>query len=194
MSLFSFLKRTPPTFERAVKLNSLVHVVIDVQKEFCDPLYTTFRGTKHTDEIAQRINGVSKNLRALNIPTVIVYSTPFNGRSIKTSRGGLHHLEVSKDDLLAYKHTDSAFSSGPLKTILRDLRRKNILVSGFNAGFCVLDTVTDAIDNKYKPWLIHDCIGQDQGHQLAIPRHIQNMKDAGARTVHSKDVRRALAL
>ncbi len=180
-------------FKEAVQSGDCVHVTIDVQRLYCDPNYSNpetgeIRGTKHTDDVAQRIAVVSTQLREF-MPTIIVYFAQKPNEGLAHAGGGLHHLKETKSDILCAKTTNSAMNSGTFQQELKKLNPGLVIVSGFNASACVLDTTLHLRKNDYDVSVIKDCIGADCGYQdRAIPRSLNIMRYRQVKVVSSNQI------
>ena len=170
---------TPVSFVCDVAL-----LVIDVQKEYCDPRGS--RGNRQTEEISQRIQAITPEFRAAKVP---VYAIHFDWtlKKKKTKEIDFHHFIPEKDDILVGKCTDSAFQSGPAKSLFRDHGRKLLLACGFNTSACVKSTVMDARREGYDVCLLTDMVGNDS-HNPSSPEYaIEEMKKSDV-TMTASDI------
>lgn len=162
------------------------HVVIDVQKQFCDPLYGR-RGTIHTEEISRKIAHSMPLFRQFGIQTLVIYM----GRPqdhIRVAAGGFHNIKTIKSDLVFKKEEKSPFSSPDFLPLLHDHGIKNMLVSGFNAGACVFDTVVDSLEQGFNVAVMKDLVGQDENRDDLIPVYLEQMQRRfGAYMTSSKE-------
>ena len=191
MTLTEYIAQNPMSFQ------TFVHLVVDVQRFFCDPTYVhaypkdhpdkePARGTKHTDMVSRHIAQITPAFRNLSIPTVIVYANEhepcWHGarkKAMYKAWGGFHYLQPDKGDILIDKNRKSAFLQTKLHKKLTKLGRTNILLSGFNSGACIAATAKSGIALNYNIWLQTDCIGQDNDYEYFIGEHIDQMRKIG---------------
>ncbi len=134
-------------------------LVIDVQKEFCDPAGR--RGNGETEEISGRIQSIVPAFRKAGVPVYAVYFSR-NGEK-NPQEIDFYKFQPAPEDKLVAKNTDSAFHSGKLKDILAADKPKLLLACGFNQIACVLDTVLSARQLGYDICLMEDLTGNDKG-------------------------------
>ncbi|MBU6474689.1 MAG: isochorismatase family protein [Alphaproteobacteria bacterium] len=132
-------------------------LVIDVQREFCDPWYS--RGNKETKAVSERIQSIAPAFRRAGVPVYAVYYST-TGEKERRDIDFYKFLPASEDQLFA-KSTDSAFESGRLKKALENDKRKLLLVCGFNQAACVKRTVLSARKEGYDVCLLEDLAGND---------------------------------
>ena len=164
---------------------NLAHLIIDVQALFCEA-YRAY-GTEHTENIAERILETSNDLRSLGIKTIIVYMDTDN-KGIDNACMGLYKIEKQPGDIPIPKTEDCAFEGSNLEEVLNYLNVNRLLVSGFNAGACVKDTVLSGLQRRFKIALMADCIGQDEHEEFIIPEELRQMQKAGALITSSEEI------
>jgi nicotinamidase-related amidase len=148
-----------------IKLNArnLAHVIIDVQREYCDPNFTPYfmrpRGNEYTASISKRIVTFADSLRQADIPTFVVYFS--RGDKPEHAGGGFYKLTPAPGDILVAKDHNSAFQGGHIDDELRRRNIKGLLISGFNLTACVRQTVIDARKHGYATHIVADCVGND---------------------------------
>lgn len=159
--------------------STFAHVIIDVQREFCDPEYGN-QGSNHTRDISQKIAEIKPHFTRAGVQTVIIYYAEYGREPLDHSRGGLYLVKKDPNDLQLVKATDSAFADDEIADILKARNIKNLLVSGFNAGACVYTSVRDGLSKGFRIALLEDCIGQN-GHngQYKVSDYIENMTELG---------------
>ena len=162
-------------------------VVIDVQREFCDPLRR--RGTRKTDEVSKKIGTLLPAFRAASLPVYMVYSAQQEQRRKSID---FYNVKTAKSDTIVRKQTDSAFQSGTFKTQMFNSSNTHLLVCGFNASACVMQSVLDGIRRGYSVDVISDLTGNDRLNCENVGAALERMKAKGARIVHSDDVFKAL--
>ncbi len=176
---------------RLIDPSTFAHVVIDVQRKFCAP--DMAHGNYHTHRVAGKIASALPAFRAAGIRTVIVYGDNFND-GYDNALGGPYRIEADPTrDILVPKRLNSAFTGGNLDNVLKALGVKNLFVSGFNAKFCVRETVEDALSLHYRVALVAGLIGQDKREcPSVIPRNIDYMVRLGACRTTTADALRFL--
>lgn len=151
-------KDCQPTEQRSdlstVTPGSYAHLVIDVQRVFCDPTYAHLpvpglrwlsdvfrRGTAKTDRLAGHIATVTDKVRRAGFPTYLAYMTGIfeNAQVTKCSTetgtvgggtGGFHKVRPTPGDIIVGKVKDSAFphpwAIGNAPDIDRSLRENKV--------------------------------------------------------------------
>lgn len=166
---------------------SFAHVIIDVQKMFCDP---AFSHGQHMGKVAAKIASIKQKFSAAGANTIIVYYNDL-GKTYEKAMGGPYLIENKPADILIRKDCDSAFLGSDIETILKERGIPNLFISGFNAGYCVKSTVLDGLARNFKIALLRDCIGQSghflpQDMQKCVTDHVNDMKIAGAYNTTSR--------
>ncbi len=138
-------------------------LVIDVQKEFCDP--RAGRGNQRTKRISEQISSIIPEFRKAGIPVYIVYSNRNAYKPHTEAERGLYKIAVLEGDTLVAKERDSAFAGGPLKDILERDNRKLLLTCGFNLSACVYETVMDARKHGFDVAVMRDLTENDTPNQ-----------------------------
>jgi nicotinamidase-related amidase len=119
-----------------------VHVVIDVQRGFCDPsyVYTPWlkwllrpfqRGSIEADRIAGRIASFTDEFRRAGFPTYLVYYRGNVHLHPDKANGGFHKVRPEPGDILVGKSRDSAFHQRGLEVVDRDRRVRDLEVLDF---------------------------------------------------------------
>lgn len=178
----------PPAF------STVRHLAIDVQGRTCDPRRE--QGTKEGEKIARAIQKTVSGLHEQEIPTVFVcdyrkqYTGEFNARVADLY---LVSPDRAKGDTLTRKTSDSAFEGTDLHDRLQQEGVSELVVTGFNAGYCLLKTVTDAVGLGYNVSVLTDCIGQssygNRTHDADAARRadtLSALEQAGATLTTSK--------
>lgn len=188
-SLAIFFGVNKVTF-RPAHPQSFAHVIIDVQKIFCDPAYNGF-GNIHTQNVSQKIAHIKPKFAASAAKTIIVYFG-YDGDKPHSAEGGLHLITKEEGDILIEKNDNSAFKGSFIEPVLIHYKAHYLFISGFNSGFCVKKTVLDGLEKGWKIALLTDCIGQDnREHSTRVTKDIEYMVKAGA---HPTTSATALAL
>lgn len=172
-------------------------IVMDVQREFCDPKYRIndpnySRGSEHTHFVASKIVDLVREFRRAKIKTITVYAD-INNEGIDTACGGLHLLTPLSADTNISKLENNAFSTkSNLSTYLHDNKITHLLMMGFNAGACVYASVDSAIRKGFDITVISDAVGQDNGLHGDINKYLRKMQVAGAKIFTSSSIISAL--
>lgn len=156
-----------PNINEEIK-KSTAHVIIDVQREFCDPKHERNRGTEETDRVSGVIaESIAPKFREAGMPTYLVFFTDdIDNPNIDKDSGGFYKLKPQEGDELVAKDTDSAFHSGNFKKLLEERGVRNLIVSGFNANSCVKRTVYSAIQEGINVCVLEDGVGNDNCNKL----------------------------
>jgi nicotinamidase-related amidase len=137
----------------------LALVVIDVQKEFCDPAGA--RGNAETREVSERIKRLVPEFRKAGIPTYVVY---FSKKAKHPWRIDFYKFKPDKGDVLIPKSDDSAFRGSNIRKVLERDNRKTLLACGFNLNACVRRTLLDAVAQGFDVHLLRDLTGNDNNN------------------------------
>ena len=160
-------------------------VIIDVQREFCDPDYRQ-RGTLETKSVATDIARLAPEFRSQDIPVYIVYLDEANEGYDKAC-GGPYLLEAEKQDTLIPKTEEDAFSSKELEKSLKEAEITHLLIMGFNASACVHQTTKSAIEKGLKVALLRNTIGEGDGKHFGRMASLSHFKDDGAIILSAQD-------
>ena len=166
---------------RNVKPHEYAHCIIDVQREFCDPKFSSRRGNKETNRVSGHIASVAPLFRAAHVTTYVIYFARGKNPCVSQAGGGLYKLRMSKDYIAVAKNRDSAFEGSDIGRILKRAGHRHLLVSGFNTNACVKSTVLDALCEGLRVDVMEDCVGNDN-HNIAsqTPQYIERMRANGA--------------
>lgn len=167
-------------------------MVIDVQKQFCDPQTNYKRGSFETNLIATNIQDASTAFRKASIP---VYAVHFGTKAKTAAEVDFHHFAPTPKDTLISKITNSAFEGPNNQTnkTLSDDGRKLLLMCGFNLSACVMTTAIDAVTYGYDVCVLEDLTGNDGSNRHCNKAiDIQIMKDSGVTFASSAEALRAI--
>ncbi|MDE1152742.1 MAG: cysteine hydrolase [Micavibrio sp.] len=177
----------PDDIELASSSN-IALLVIDVQKEFCDP--TGRRGNQQTAEVSRRIGSLVPEFRKAGIPVYMVY---FSHGEKKIKDIDFYEVKPEKSDVLVAKNRDSAFRGSNIETLLQKAGHRKLLTCGFNLNACVYSTVLDARSNGFQVTLLRDLVGNDKNNDDRYTDGcIQEMKEKGIQFTQSSEVLQAL--
>ena len=132
-------------------------LVIDVQKEFCDPKER--RGTKQTKAVSKHIRSIVPQFRKAGIPVYAVYNSPDGER--KPSDIDFYKFAPGPNDVVIAKNGDSAFKNSNIGDILKKDHKKLLLICGFNLSVCVAKTALDARASGFEVCLLRDLTADD---------------------------------
>lgn len=151
-------------------LSSCIYLTIDPQKHYCDPNFNPRRGTAATDKTCRAIAEAVPQLRDRKLRIGWVY-TSRHGEGPLQAFGGWHVVTPKASDLVAVKSRDAAIphpfdihtrGDGNLHDLLRQEKKKTLLVGGFNLAACVEDTVKSALAVGYDVFIVADLCGNDR--------------------------------
>lgn len=186
------LEQTPISYSPApgdIELpRDLALLVIDVQKEFCDP--NGSRGNKETREVSQRIKNLVPEFRKAGIPVYVIY---FAEQAKKVKDIDFYEFRPEKGDFIVAKNDDSAFQGSHIGKMLEKHGRKMLLACGFNLNACVFNTVMDARSKGYGVHLLRDLTGNDDHNDSSSTEsYLKQMQDKGVIITNAKDELRAI--
>ncbi len=164
---------------RKSAFNNAALLVVDVQREFCDPTYHP-RGSFETNMIAQNIAKLVPQFRKAGLP---VYAVHFGLPVNNIYEAHFHHFKPAKEDTLISKLSNSAFGrrgNQTAKTLHKD-GRQTLLVCGFNLSGCIKDTVLDARRAGFDVFVITDLCGNgNTNHDCDAAADLADMVKKGA--------------
>lgn len=167
-------------------LGEIALVVIDVQKEFCDPEAWSMRGNATTTEIAGRIAAFMPEMAAACIPSRIVYSAP---QPLPASRVDLYRIAAENPEDLLCKFNNCAFTGTQLHEKLKHQGVKLVLFAGFNTSACIKETLAN-LPPDYTPCLLEDLTGNDEDanrFERSLPA-LQALHEQGVPIARGRDI------
>lgn len=189
-SMIKNLFRRKPTLDEILSdMDSLAVVVVDVQKEYCDPRGR--RGLPTTHKIAKRIRGAIPAFKKIGLKIYPVY---FAHKDQKLRDIDFFRYRPDFSDTLIRKNDDSAFKGSAIDRILQGDRKKSLLVCGFNLSACVKDTILDARRKGYNVIMMEDLTGNDADNfgEAGRAGDTRKMKRRGVHVRKSADILKAL--
>jgi len=165
-------------------------LVVDVQKEYCDPEAWQRRGSKETEVVSERIQSLVPEFRKASVPVYAVYFS-LQGAKPASEVDFYKFMPDDKDTLIA-KSTNSAFKSSNIKEILEKEHKKLLLICGFNQAACVRETVLDARKAGFEVCLLDDLAGNDRLTSYYRDKAAQEMLRAGVVFASSEQVLKQL--
>lgn len=163
------------------KLGDTALFVIDVQDEFCNPART--RGTQRTHAAAERIADIIEDFRAEGVRIYSFYYRLPHEKGIDP-----YLYEPAGKDMVFRKTCDSVFQGTSVERLIRDANVKTVITCGFNLSACLYESVLDARKRGFDTIVAGDLVGD--GTNVAKPaiEAVREMKDQGARFLHSKKI------
>ncbi len=141
-------------------------LVIDVQREFCDPRHPERRGNAETVRISNRIAMTVPKFRSAGIPVYAIYYD--ETLLLEPHQVDWFKFRPAPGDILVPKNRNSAFEGSPIKEILEKNGYRTLLTCGFNRSSCVYATARDARKAGFDVLLLSDLTGNDNTpHSLA---------------------------
>lgn len=187
-SLAKFFGRKKLEF-RLVEPSRYAHLVVDVQRNFCDPLAGK-RGTRETDAVASEISRITPVFRNAGMPTYLIFCQKWSEPADKAF-GGFHKIQPAPTDILFGKISESAFEYSDLAETLKKAGTKTLIVSGFNTSACVNATVQGGLSEDFDVWVLKDCIANGKNFPKPEP-FLDLMRDRGAQLMTSRQALKRL--
>lgn len=138
-------------------------VIIDVQREFCDPTFQK-HGTAHTKSVAENIARLTPEFRKLRDLSVYVVHYDTKNEGFANAKGGAFLVQSQPQEQIT-KTDMSAITSSPLTERLKQKGITHLLLMGFNSSSCIYFTATEAMRAQFNVALLSDGIGES-GHNL----------------------------
>ena len=197
------------TLRAAFARAAAAHLVIDVQKQYCDPEtgYTARQPWGVRNDMARLVDGIAafaQRVRGAAPPVWVAHTSPMAlGEDAlpdapRTEAGlyapavdlealvpGLLYRQPRQDgDMVLAKQWRDAFNGTDLAARLRARGVNTLLLSGVFADQCVHSTAISAVKNGFDTYVVED---------LTMPAYYgsgyrQEMEDAGVRFVRSHNV------
>lgn len=145
----------------------LIDVINDMDFEGSETL------VRLAEPMARRLRALKKRARAAGLPTIYIndnfgkWRSDFRtqvDRCIKTGVPGRQVAKILKPDTRDYfvlKPKQSAFYGTTLETLLRDLRTRNVIITGIAGDNCVLFSANDAYMRDLKLFIPADCVASE---------------------------------
>lgn len=130
-----------------------VALIIDIQSKL---LPYIFESEKLIESNIRLING----LHLLNIPIIVTEQYP----------KGLGETDSSIKDALSndyqpiIKDTFSCIGCETFLDKIKEIGKKNVIVTGIETHICVMQTVRDLIANDFNPFVVVDCVSSRKVH------------------------------
>ncbi|MBI1300023.1 MAG: isochorismatase family protein [Alphaproteobacteria bacterium] len=170
----------------SVTRSGFAHVVIDVQRGFCERGFwgpEHVEGTKETERVAHHIASIMPAFRAARAQTVIIYSSPPKldlRLSFETAFGGPYAIQKQQSDIVISKQDDGGFETSDIDSVLQTVGTRNLLVSGFNIKYCLPAFAGAAHDRGYNVAIMRDMAGQGRHFSAdSIQNALDKMEQSG---------------
>jgi nicotinamidase-related amidase len=154
-----------------IKVEKSVLLVIDMQDEFVKPYWTPYWVPEAT-RIVPKIKRLIKHCRDKKIPVIFtVYSNThqyldrpktlpvmpsrfpdmnFDQSSFFIKGDVWHELAPQNDEIIIHKSSYGAFFDTPLETILKNLEKDTVIISGTLTNYCCSTTARQAYERSFK--------------------------------------------
>ena len=80
-------------------------------------------------------------------------------------------LKPQDGDIVMYKTRFSGFYKTNLDSTLKQLHKKNLIITGCTTSICVESTVRDAMFRDYLPVVLEDCTAEPIGYNFPRSNH-----------------------
>lgn len=146
-------------------------LVIDMQDEFVKPRWSPYWVPEATKRVPQ-MKRLIQHCRKINIPVIYtVYSKthryldrpktlpfmpsrfpglPIDQSSFFVTGHVWHGLAPAKDEIVIHKSSYGAFFETPLETILKNLEKDTVIISGTLTNYCCSTTARQAYERGFK--------------------------------------------
>jgi nicotinamidase/pyrazinamidase len=170
-------------------------IIIDPQNDFTHPKGYYAKKHREVSEITRAKEKIINLFDHWNRDnTVVVYSNYRVGQfkpGVKLAIPGTFGHKVDTDFYFDHHMTHiaktehSAFSSDVFKEYVQLSNKTTLVICGFLAEYCVKQTALDALLNKYKIYLVEDCIATGDDVAERKQQMITELKTKGAEIVDS---------
>jgi nicotinamidase-related amidase len=127
--------------------NNAVLVIIDVQEKLCRAMDELI-----LEKLTRNISILQEAARDLGIPVVVTE------QYVKGIGETIPRLKDVVTEPTIEKMTFSCCGEAPFPERLKNLGRRQVIVTGMEAHVCVLQTVIDLLDEGYKVHLVKDAV------------------------------------
>jgi nicotinamidase-related amidase len=131
--------------------------VVDVQKSF---FHISPETARSLDSAIEYINAAVELFRKNGLPVICIQHVDENDHLVPGEEGFdiPESLNIAETDLRIHKHYGNAFNKTGLEAKLRELGVDTVLVTGFCAEYCVLNTCRGAADVDLTSMLLRSAI------------------------------------
>jgi ureidoacrylate peracid hydrolase len=119
-----------------------------------------------------------RHLKILNVGDTITTPTGTKSRILIRNLWGTEivpELKPQAEDIVIYKTRFSGFFKTDLDSILTNLGKKYLIITGCTTSICVESTVRDAMYRDYSSIVLEDCTAEPIGYGLARSNHMASI-------------------
>jgi nicotinamidase-related amidase len=161
-------------------------VIIDLQKEFCDPKARD--GSEATDRVAESIAALAPEFR--KFARIYAVGWPED----PAAAIDFYKFHPEPQDTVIVKTEASAFLGSTIKTSLDNDHRKLLLISGVYLGQCVLPTIEHALNLGFDVCVLSDLTTDHKMEAEFTNENLAEIEDKGAAVLQSEQVLEALQI
>lgn len=136
-----------------LNIDNSIALIIDIQSKLLPHIY------KNELLIESNVRLI-KGLKLLGVPIIITEQYP-KGLG-ETDKSVIEALGDAYQPII--KDTFSCFGCETFIDKLKQLGRKNVIVTGIETHICVMQTVRDLIANDFNPFIVADCVSSRKKH------------------------------
>jgi nicotinamidase-related amidase len=156
-------------------------LVIDVQTEFFE---LNQRCSDSLKSAIEYINEAIDLFRKKNLPIVVIQHKN-EDRGLVPGKSGFdvpESVKLKPQDLCIVKTYSNSFTKTNLAERLKELKVDTVILTGFKAEFCVLDTYRGAEDLDFKPIILKGSLASDNAEHIRFVEEISETISLGALT------------
>jgi ureidoacrylate peracid hydrolase len=119
-----------------------------------------------------------RHLKILNVGDTITTPTGTKSRFLIRNLWGTEivpELKPQAEDIVIYKTRFSGFFKTDLDSILTNLGKKYLIITGCTTSICVESTVRDAMYRDYSSIVLEDCTAEPIGYGFARSNHMASI-------------------
>jgi len=154
-------------------------LIIDVQNEY----FTINQGCSDSLKSAvEYINAAIDLFRKKNLPIVVIQHKN-EDRGFAPGKSGFdvpENVKLEPQDMRIVKTYSNSFTKTRLAEKLKELGVDTVIVTGFKAEFCVLNTYRGAEDFDFKPIILKDSLASDNAEHIRFVEEISETISFGA--------------
>ena len=154
-------------------------LVIDVQNEYFDPSQACSDSLRAAIEY---INAAIDLFRKKNLPIVVIQHKN-EDRGFVPGKSGFdvpESVKLEPQDLRIVKTYSNSFTKTGLAEKLKEFGIDTVIVTGFCAEFCVLNTYRGAEDFDFKPIILKGSLASDNAEHIRFVEEISETISLGA--------------
>jgi nicotinamidase-related amidase len=180
------------------QISKAVLLNIDVQAEYCDPEHLLYKnGNATTVEAASKIAEITPKFRQAGLRPywAFRYAPKFYKNQAPTKFPRFYQNTPEEEDGYIPKQGDCAFREADINTEqeLKEQAVDCVIISGVNAGACVMKTVEGALRAGFKVCVLRDAVANDNSIESGlVEENLAAMEKMGARIASSDEVLQVL--